>query len=93
MTVEAAAVSVAVTATALNAAQNTLAQNRQAVTLYNNGAQTVFLGPSTVTTATGFPLVAGASATWEPTDVGERLYGIVAATTCEVRVVRAGVVA
>lgn len=61
--------------------------------LKNNGSNTVFLGDSTVTTATGFPVAAGAE--FIPQEIShqslrgksqDRLYGIVAAGTEDVRV-------
>lgn len=82
--------SVATTATALNAAES-LGSDRVSLALYNDGSVTVYLGGSTVTTSTGVPLVAGGSATFEQVDVAERLFGIVASGTCSVRVCRAGV--
>ena len=60
------------------------------ICVYNNGAETVFLGNDAVTTATGLPLAAGAS--FEDTlEAGEVLYGIVAAGTEECRVYEGGV--
>ncbi len=46
--------------------------------VYNFGSATVFYGPSGVTTATGFPLPAGAAATISTTGA---LYGIAASGT------------
>jgi len=46
---------------------------RIAATLYNEGTVTVFFGPSGVTTSTGMPLPAGASATINTTAA---IYGI-----------------
>jgi len=49
------------------------------VTLVNSGTVTVFIGGSTVTTATGVPLAAGAQLTLQGTVVA--LYGITASGT------------
>ncbi len=65
--------------------------------LINNGANTVFIGDSAVTTSTGFPVPAGS--VFSPSDlahqslrgmVDDRLYGIVAASTEDVRVLLQG---
>lgn len=56
---------------------------RRFVTLYNNGASTVYLGKSTVTVATGFPLAAGRYL--EDIDTLDEWYGIVASGTGDVR--------
>ena len=65
--------------------------------LINNGANTVFIGDSAVTTSTGFPIATGevyspSSAAHKSLQgkVGERLYGIVAASTENVRVLLQG---
>ena len=89
MPVEAAAVSVATTATALNTAESS-GSDRVSLLLFNNGAQVVYLGPAGVTTSSGMPLAVGASVSVNELSDGERLFGIVAATTCEVRVLRQG---
>jgi hypothetical protein len=73
-----AAVTVANTATVILAKNN----NRVEVVLYNNGAATIFVGPSTVTTAAGLPIAAGASLSLNGQAA---LYGIVAAGTEEIR--------
>ncbi len=65
--------------------------------LYNNGANTVFLGDSAVTTSTGFPVLTAtefsldevSARSWRGRD-DERLYGIVAAATEDVRVLLRG---
>lgn len=74
-------VSCATTATALPA---TALTNRQSLCVYNNGTNTIFLGPSGVTTTNGFPLARGASYC---DDVGSQvLYCIVSAGTENARV-------
>lgn len=84
MAVTAAPVTVATTATALN-----VQGGAQRLKLSNPAGQTVFLGPVGVTTATGYPLLAS---TVLPVDLapGEVLYGIVAATTAIVSVLKTG---
>ncbi len=65
--------------------------------LTNNGANTVYIGDSAVLTTTGFPIAAGE--VFSPSDIShksirgrpsERLYGIVAASTEDVRVLLQG---
>lgn len=58
----------------------------QSVAVFNNGADTVYLGGDDVTVANGCPVPAG---TWGPgldIDAAEELYGIAAAAEVEVRV-------
>lgn len=62
----------------------------QAISYYNDGASTVYLGGSDVTTATGVPLPAGAYAD-EVLLSGSTSYGVVATGTCAVRVKQVGV--
>lgn len=90
MSIEAAAVTVATTATALNAAEGAQS-DRVSLLVSNVGSATVYLGPSGVTTSSGVPLAAGASVSINDLDPAERVYGIVAASTNEVRVLRQGV--
>ncbi len=65
--------------------------------LINNGANTVFIGDSAVTTSTGFPIKT--DEVFSPSDLAhqsltgrddERMYGIVAASTENVRVLLQG---
>lgn len=51
------------TAATLLAARET----RKSVMFYNNGQATVFIGPATVTTGNGFPLLPGMAATFNTT--------------------------
>lgn len=81
----AAAVSVTTSATALD--QSTT--GGRSLLILNVGAQTVYVGGSAVTTAAGFPVAAGESLSADAVG-GAGLYGIVAATTCEVRVLQVG---
>lgn len=89
MAIDNRAVSVATTATRLDGDAEGRAAS--AVAVHNNGASTVYLGDSGVTTANGFPLAAGASVSFEMDDQGDTLYGIVASGTVEVRVLEVGV--
>lgn len=90
MAINSRPVNVGVAATPLDTAAKTDDQSGSAIAVYNNGSATVFLGPAAVTVATGFPLAAGSSMTW-PLQAGDRLYGIVASGTVEVRVGEAGI--
>lgn len=92
MAVKSRAVSVATTATRLDlTTDNEDGVWSQSLTFYNNGAATVYVGGSDVTTANGAPVPAG---TWSPgfdLNADEALYGIVASGTVEVRVIEVGV--
>lgn len=73
------AITVATTATQI------VGQNHatgRTVVVYNNGSATVYIGGRDVTTTNGLPLVAGASV---PIATGSAIYGIVAASTVNVR--------
>jgi hypothetical protein len=73
MSVASSSVSVTTSATVLHTADS----DGVDVILYNSGSATVSVGPSGVSTSTGFPLAAGASLSMRlpPADV---VYGIVA---------------
>lgn len=88
MTVAARAVSVLSTATRLDT--TTEQWDQSSLVFYNNGSETVYLGGSGVTTATGVPVSAGQ---FSPSiDSGkDAIYGIVATGPCEVRVLEAGI--
>ncbi|MFF0183551.1 hypothetical protein [Streptomyces sp. NPDC005244] len=91
MAVVGAAVSVATTATLLSGADGDNVAG-QSIYVTNAGANPIFLGGSGVTTATGYPVAAGASLPWAVAlGVGEALYGIVAAATESAKVLRTGV--
>lgn len=100
MAVKSRAVSVATTATRLDSTTD-IAPTSLAV--YNNGASTVYVGGSDVTTSNGVPVAAN---TWGPSiDLSaatrasdpnyntnaEAIYAIVASGTVEVRVIETGV--
>lgn len=53
----------------------------------NNGSVTVFLGTSSVTSSTGFPLVAGQSIKVN-LDRNEQVFGITASSTADVRCIQ-----
>ena len=81
-----AAVTVATTATAIVSANTA---DRQALRLYNNSSQTIYIGEdATVTTANGYPLKAGDEWLLDTTAYEFRsgLYGIVAGGTANLRV-------
>lgn len=91
MAVSSRAVSVGTTATVIDSEGETDGKSGTSLAIYNNGAATVYIGGSDVTTANGVPVAAG---TWGPgMDLAarDRLYGIVASGTVEVRVIEAGV--
>lgn len=81
MTVAASVISAATTATALHTADADGAE----VALHNSGSATVFVGPSDLTTSTGFPLAAGATVSMRLSPA-EAIYGIVASGTEDVSV-------
>lgn len=85
-----AAVSVTDAATRLDSASKSDDRAGSDIAVYNAGSVTVYLGSSSVTTATGIPLAAGAYYS-ESLDAVSRLYGIVASGTCEVRVRETGI--
>lgn len=92
MAVTGAAVTVAVTATLLSGADGDAIQGQSVMVTVPAAGQTVFLGGSGVTTATGYPVATGTSLPWPVAlSVGEALYGIVAGTTQVVNVLRTGV--
>lgn len=90
MSIASAAVSVATTATALHAAESA-GSDRVPLVVANVGAATIYVGGSDVTTSNGVPIAAGASLTVNELAPGEVLFGIVAASTVEARVLRQGV--
>lgn len=99
MAAKSSAVTVATTATRLDTAVEggsagnyEQGQPGQGLALFNNGAATVYLGGSDVTTSNGFPMPGGTyGPSVELADPGEGVYGIVAAGTVEVRVFEVGV--
>lgn len=91
MATAARAVTVTTTATRLDSDNdNDDAQVGQAFCLYNNGAATVYIGGSGVTTAAGYPLAAGEHMTFDVSNA-DLTFGIVASGTVEVRVLETGV--
>jgi len=77
------AVTISTTATAI---PSTALVGRQSILVKNTGSADIYLGPSGVTTANGYPLAAGAEVS---IDLGEKvvLYGIVASGTETVRII------
>lgn len=88
MALNARRVTIAVTATRIDAADTSNATPRQ-LRIANAGAAAVILGPATVTATSGYSLAAGANITVE-LDSTETLYGIVAAATEVVHVLETG---
>lgn len=92
MAVKSRAVSVGTTATRLDSTTDESDYVAgQSLAVYNNGAVTVYLGGSDVTTSNGAPVAAGA---WGPSfdlEGQHPLYGIVASGTAEARVIETGV--
>ena len=81
-TIAASNVSVGTTETSLASAS----ASRLSVGLYNNGSATVFVGPTGVTTSTGFPIPAG-GALFLDQGATAQVFGIVASGTVNVRVI------
>ncbi len=73
------------TTATLIAAANT---SRQSITIWNNGAEDIFLGGSGVTIATGLLLSSGAGITFDKTTAA--LYGISTSVTCDTRYLEEG---
>lgn len=91
MTVAAASVTVTTMATLLSSeTDETFPGSQSVLVLVPAGGATVYLGGEGVTTAAGFPLAAGESFTAD-LGSGDVLYGIVAASTQAVSVLRSGV--
>lgn len=91
MAIQAEVVSVAASATPLSAAESGGSDRVSVLVKVPAGGVTVFVGPSGVTTASGFPVAAGESFEFPNLAADERLYGIVAAATQNVNVFRHGV--
>lgn len=91
MAVAARSVEVQTTATRLDSAVESDAGFGSAVAVYNNGSETIYLGPSDVTTSSGFPLEAQASLSFKFDSASDELFGVVASGTAEARVIEAGV--
>ena len=89
MAVSAAAVSVGTTATLLSVTETDYVGGASFAVKVPSGGATVYVGASGVTTATGFPLAAGDTLQVD-VDKGESLYGVVAAGTQSVSVLRQG---
>lgn len=88
MAVRQTAVSVGTSATRLDKTSDAFAM--ESLCFYNNGAVTIYIGDSTVTTSTGAPVPASS---WSPgvdLRADEALYGIVASSTAEARVLEVG---
>lgn len=91
MAVLAASITVGVTATELSGPDAGGVTSGQSVLVkVPAGGQTVFLGGAGVTATSGFPVAAGESAAFD-LGPGDVLFGIVAATTQAVNVLRSGV--
>jgi hypothetical protein len=72
---------VTTTATAIPSSAKT---GRRTILVYNNGSNTVYLGGSAVTTASGYPLNAGEEKAFDLSGV-LNLYGITDTDTSEIR--------
>lgn len=91
MAVNVRAVSVADTATAIDTSSESDDRSGSSIAIFNNGSATVYLGDSDVTTATGYPLGEGEHFACDLGATTERIYGIVASGTVEVRVLEVGI--
>lgn len=91
MAVSAVSVTVATTATQLSAASETdRASGHSVLVKVPSGGATVYIGGSGVTTAAGYPVAAGEAFSFDLSP-GDDLYGVVAADTQAVNVLRTGV--
>lgn len=90
MTVLAASVTVAATATLLSSGTDDNAYGHSVLLKVPTGGATVFLGGAGVTAAAGFPAAAGEPYTFDLAP-GDALYGIVASGSQAVNVLRTGV--
>lgn len=92
MAITSRAVSVTTSATRLDTVDDTTdAQAGESLAVYNGSTSVVYIGGSTVTTATGTPI---GPTSWGPgfdLQTGDGLYAIVASGTAEVRVIETGV--
>lgn len=100
MAVKSRAVTVTDTATRLDSADDPRTSTgrladpggTQSIAVFNNGADTIYLGGDDVTTANGVPVDAGAWGPGVDLSTSEALYGIAAAAgTVEVRVLEVSV--
>jgi hypothetical protein len=91
MTIQSAVVSVGTSATALSAAEGSGSDAVSVAVSVPSGGATVYVGGSDVTTGNGYPVAAGQSVVLNAIAPGERVYGIVAASTQNVNVLRQGV--
>lgn len=90
MAVSARVVTVATTATRLDTVSES-DRSTSSFAFYNGSDATVYVGGSTVTTATGLPVP---TLSWSPgfeLEANEAMYGIVAAATKDVRVIETSV--
>lgn len=90
MAVVAAAVTVATTATQLSSTTDDYASGHAVLVKVPTGGATVYVGGAGVTTGAGFPVAAAEAVAFDLTP-GDVLYGIVAADTQAVNVIRTGV--
>lgn len=92
MAIKFATVSVGTTATSLvgGVADESGSTRVRSVLLANQGASSVFVGGSDVTTAAGYELAAGAEVALD-LDAGDVPYGVVASGTVDVGVLHTGV--
>lgn len=80
-------VSVTATATILHVSTNASSRDPQPIRIYNNGAQTVFIGGTDVTTSTGTPVTSVSGVDLQFTSQ-ETICGITTAGSADVRVLR-----
>jgi hypothetical protein len=92
MAVKSRAVTVTTSATRLDTTTDQDdAMSGESFAVYNASAAVVYLGGSDVTTSNGVPV---AATSWGPSfdlSISDQIYGIVAASTSEVRVIETGV--
>ena len=92
MAVKSRAVTVTTSATRLDSVDETDDTATSSLSLFNNGATTLYIGGADVSAANGVPVAAGS---WGPglngLGLGEAVYGIAASGTLNVRVIETGV--
>lgn len=84
-------ITVTTTATRLAPGSDTDNPGYRDLAIQNTSAVTIYLGGADVTTATGFPLVAGASLTLDDVQPGSLPHAIVATATATLALLEVGV--
>lgn len=91
MALNARTVAVGSTPTRLDTVAEMDGLSGSAVSVYNDGAETVFIGPAGVTTGTGYPVAAGQHLAVTLGGQDEAVYAIAATGPVNVRILEVGV--